>query len=134
VNALARIFADFDAQPAAVAPQRAAAQALRAHSLPTRHDENWRYANLRALEGVRRFLPEPVSRLAPALAAVPPPLPGVERLVYLDGRLDPERSGAALAKLTRLPADKRRSRSKRRATVDSGCSRACSPRSHWRCG
>ncbi len=54
MSALARILEDFEAQPAPAAARLAAAQALREHSLPTRHDENWRYANLRALEGVRR--------------------------------------------------------------------------------
>jgi Fe-S cluster assembly protein SufD len=103
VSALARILEEFEAQPPPAPPQRAAAQALREHSLPTRHDENWHYANLRALEGVQSFRPGPPP--SPAAPPLPPALDGYERLVFVDGRLDPVRSGAALGKLTRMPVD-----------------------------
>jgi Fe-S cluster assembly protein SufD len=106
MSALARILADFDAQPAPPAARRSAAQALREHSLPTRHDENWRYANLRALENVRQFLPAPAPEPASALPALPPPLPGYERLVFIDGRLHQGASAAALGRLTQLPAER----------------------------
>lgn len=106
MSALARILEDFGSQPSPPAAQRAAAQALREHSLPTRRDENWRYANLRALESVRRFLPEPPPQGSRAVPTLPSTLPGFERLVYLDGRLHPELSASALAKLTQLPADR----------------------------
>jgi Fe-S cluster assembly protein SufD len=89
MKALERILADFGS-PAGTAPARlAAAQALRAHALPTRRDENWRYANLRALEGVHSFLPGPAPTLSPEL---PPALPGYSRLVFIDGRLHPQHS------------------------------------------
>ena len=105
MSALARILEDFGSQSSPLAPQLAAAQALREHSLPTRRDENWRYANLRALESVRRFLPDATPQSVSGRPTLPPTLPGFERLVYVDGRLDPERSASALVKLTRLAAD-----------------------------
>ncbi len=103
MSAVARILEDFDSQPAPAASRLAAAQALREHSLPNRHDENWRYANLRALESVPRYRTDPAHPIAQGLPALPAPLPGFERLVYVDGRLHPEFSAAALDKLTRAP-------------------------------
>ena len=89
MNALERILSEFSS-PAGAAPARlAAAQALRAHALPTRRDENWRYANLRSLEAVRSFLPGPRPTVSPAL---PPALPGFSRLVFIDGSHQPELS------------------------------------------
>jgi Fe-S cluster assembly protein SufD len=105
VSALARILEDFDAQPEPAPSRLAAAQALREHSLPHRHEENWRYANLRALEGIYHYRPEPVHPIAGGLPALPPTLPGFERLVYVDGRLHRALSAAALGKLNRLPED-----------------------------
>ena len=78
---------------AVVAPER------RAHALhrlsqfgwPRAADEHWRYANLRAFEAVPGFAP---AVLAPSAAAgashpgtlqLPPPLPGFERWIYIDG-------------------------------------------------
>lgn len=89
MNALERILSDFGS-PAGAAPARlAAAQALRTHALPTRRAENWRYANLRALEAVRSFLPGPPPTISPAL---PPTLPGFSRLVFIDGHHHPQQS------------------------------------------
>ena len=105
MSALARILEDFDSQPSPPASQRAAAQALREHSLPTRRDENWRYANLRALESVPRFLPDAAPHSVSGLPILPPALPGFERLVYVDGRLHTEYSASALRKLTKLATD-----------------------------
>jgi Fe-S cluster assembly protein SufD len=103
VSAVARILEEFGSRPAPRASQLAAAQALREHSLPNRRDENWRYANLRALEELPRFLPDSIAQEALDLPALPPALPGFERLVFLDGRLHAEASASALSKLTRLP-------------------------------
>ncbi len=105
MSAVARILADFDSQPAPPASRLAAAQALREHNLPDRHEENWRYANLRALESVSHYGPEPAHPIARGRPALPATLPGFERLVYVDGRLDPELSATALGKLTRVPED-----------------------------
>ena len=102
MSAVARILEAFASQPSPVPARQAAAQALREHSLPTRQDENWRYANLRALEGVRQFLPDPEPRPARTLPAMPEPLPGFERLVYIDGHLQREQSATALEKLDGL--------------------------------
>ena len=101
MSALARILEEFGSQPAPLPAQLAAAQALREHSLPTRRDENWRYANLRALDGVARFLPGPGPAQHQALPALPAALPGFDRLVYIDGRLQHQWSATALAKLKR---------------------------------
>ena len=99
MSALERMLAEFAAQPDPAAAQRAAAAALLSGALPTRHDENWHYADLRAIEGVPRFAPEAAA--AAALPALPAPLPGFTRLVLCDGRLD-RASTAALAGTTAL--------------------------------
>ena len=71
------------------AARERAALALEQVGWPSTRDEQWRYANLRALERVASF--QPVSRVAPtataaaALMDLPPPLPGFARLVFLDG-------------------------------------------------
>jgi len=75
-----------------------AAQLLEDQALPDQHSEHWRYANLRALESVRRLLavaPQPVH----VIPALPPPLPGFERLVLVDGRRSLELSSPRLAAL-----------------------------------
>jgi Fe-S cluster assembly protein SufD len=59
-----------------------------AYSLPTNRDENWRYANLRPLA---KASAEPAAP-SPAALDLPPPLPGHERWVFVDGRLDASRS------------------------------------------
>jgi Fe-S cluster assembly protein SufD len=53
-------------------------------ALPTNRDENWRYANLRALARARVDAAPPAVTL-PA-AALPAELPGFERWVFVDGR------------------------------------------------
>ena len=72
---------------------RAGAEALerlRAAGLPARTHEDWRYANLPALDAVPAFasLPAvaPGGAETPALQPLPPPLPGYQRLVLVDGR------------------------------------------------
>jgi Fe-S cluster assembly protein SufD len=90
VTALARILEEFSAQRIAAPARLAAAQALREHSLPTRHDENWHYANLRAIEGVPQFRPGGAPALQAAPLSLPAALPGFERLVFIDGRLHPK--------------------------------------------
>jgi Fe-S cluster assembly protein SufD len=90
----ARILEDF-ANAAHVLPsaahaqgtRRAAIEALEAKGLPSSREENWRYANLRSLERVR-FLPTPrtpATPAAPPAIALPAPLPGVARYVFIDG-------------------------------------------------
>jgi Fe-S cluster assembly protein SufD len=70
-----------------------AATALQALGLPVARDEDWRYANVRALDAIPDFRPAAVIPPAapPAAAlALPHALPGFERLVYLGGQLQPE--------------------------------------------
>ena len=61
METLERILADYAEH--GVADGAAAAGALRARGLPAARDENWRHANLRALQRVPGF--------APATAAAP---------------------------------------------------------------
>ena len=65
------------------ARQRAAVELTRL-GWPSARDEHWRYANLRAFERVAQFRPPTaVSSESPTL---PAPLPGFERLLFVDGR------------------------------------------------
>jgi Fe-S cluster assembly protein SufD len=94
----ARIAEDFAATQA-VAPaaahsrRRAAFEVLHTAGLPTTRDENWKYANLRALERLR-FVPAAAADAAPQAASLPAPLAGFSRYVFVDGRFAPERSAA----------------------------------------
>jgi Fe-S cluster assembly protein SufD len=114
VSALERLLGEFAAQGAPSGARAAAAAALRAHGLPTRRDENWHYADLRALEGVAQFrstpaLPPPVARGAtaplPALPELPEPLAGYTRLVFVDGLLSQGWPPQQTPGLTRLPLE-----------------------------
>jgi Fe-S cluster assembly protein SufD len=108
---LDRIVRDYEAV-AAQLPDTAVTRAARARAMqelsrlgwPKVSDEQWRYTNLRAFERVPAFRPAVLSRgsgsdvtarAADAARSVelPPPLPGFERLVYVDG----VRAGAAAA-------------------------------------
>jgi Fe-S cluster assembly protein SufD len=89
MSALERILSDFGAAVGGAPARLAAAELLRTHALPTRREENWRYANLRSLESVRSFLPATAPTVSPAL---PPALPGFSRLVFVDGRHHPHYS------------------------------------------
>ncbi len=60
--------------------------------MPSARDENWKYANLRALERLSFASPLPLSATerAATLARVPPALPEIWRVVLLDGlQIDP---------------------------------------------
>jgi Fe-S cluster assembly protein SufD len=103
MSALERMLEEFAAQPEPAAAQRAAAAALRAGALPTRHDENWHYADLRTMEGVSSFAPAAAADAA--VLPLPAPLPGFTRLVLCNGRLHPAsvQALAATTALQRLP-------------------------------
>ena len=76
---------------AADAPERAgrrrSLEALLEQGLPTSRDENWRYSSLRMLEKARFAPPAMRTRVAPS--ALPGPIAGYLRYVFVDGRLDP---------------------------------------------
>jgi len=109
-TALAARIAEEYAAASAELPAGVVSAARRAHAvkmlcaqgLPATREENWRYANLRALERVR-FAPP--STQAPAAAPVkpvahaelPPPIEGYVRQTYVDGIFAPELSSAARA-------------------------------------
>ncbi|MFO1401299.1 MAG: hypothetical protein U1F30_08835 [Steroidobacteraceae bacterium] len=92
METLERILADFAAHGAA--DGAAAADTLRAlRGLPLARDENWRHANLRALQRVPGFAAAPAAApqlpdaaAAPGAASLPEPLEGFERLVLRNGR------------------------------------------------
>jgi Fe-S cluster assembly protein SufD len=67
-------------------------EALRTQGLPTTRDENWKYANLRALER-QRFLPVGPQDI-PAGALLPAPIEGFSRYVFIDGMFVPRLSAA----------------------------------------
>lgn len=104
MSVLERMLAEFGSQPAPGPRQAAAAQALREAALPTRREENWHYANLRALDGLPRFAPGAavVEAGAAGLLALPDPLPGHARLVLRGGRVQPGSAPTDTATLTRL--------------------------------
>jgi Fe-S cluster assembly protein SufD len=88
---LDRILHDFESA-AAQLPAQVVSQQARQHAAaelgrlgwPSARDEHWRYANLRAFDRIGSFRSPPgVSTQEPAL---PDPLPGFERLVFVDGR------------------------------------------------
>ena len=77
--------------------RRRAIEALTARGLPSAREENWKYANLRALERVRfapPAAPTPAQAIAPQL---PPRLEGYERHVFIDGAYVAELSAPAAA-------------------------------------
>lgn len=72
---------------------------------PSARDEQWRYTNLRALDRIVAFAPDTAAAPAsarpdlPGLPALPPALPGFERLIYVDGRLVSGSHGSRVADL-----------------------------------
>jgi Fe-S cluster assembly protein SufD len=85
---------------------------LSVQGLPATRDENWRYANLRALERVR-FAPQsaqPASTDGEApfsAAALPAPIAGYVRHTFVDGVFAPELSSALRSSETVAPARER---------------------------
>jgi Fe-S cluster assembly protein SufD len=88
VETLARILAEYASD--GVADAAAAAAELRARGLPVTRDENWRHANLHALQHVPGFAAAGTGAVEPGMP-LPEPLAGFERLVLHNGR----RVGAA---------------------------------------
>src|SRR6266446_9757310 len=87
------------------ARRRAALAALTASGLPTSRDENWKYANLRPLEGLR-FAPATPAQPG-AATDLPAAIPGFARYVFVDGAFAPALSAAlhaTAAALTPLAA------------------------------
>jgi len=84
---------------AGVTRRRAALEALLQSGLPTSREENWRYANLRALERAS-FAPTPTAAGDERAwrALLPPPVPGFTRILVVDGVRDAAaRTGAEAA-------------------------------------
>jgi Fe-S cluster assembly protein SufD len=93
----AALLASLPAEVAAPERHRAALESLVSLGLPTVRDDAWKYANLRPLERAR-FAPAPRAvpgtGIAPVDPALPAPLPGFDRYVIVDGRLDRDASAA----------------------------------------
>jgi Fe-S cluster assembly protein SufD len=85
-----------DSLPSAVMGRerrRGALEALAAHGLPTSRDENWKYANLRALERVRFTPADPASGQQVVTAdKLPSPVQAYARYTFVDGTFVPELS------------------------------------------
>jgi Fe-S cluster assembly protein SufD len=88
-----RIVSEYAATPAAAAAARQRTlAALEARGLPTSHDENWKYANLRVLER-QRFVP--VAAPDESVAPLPAAIDGFSRYVFIDGHFAAQLSAAA---------------------------------------
>src|SRR5882672_1692338 len=107
MSALERMLGEFAALGAQAGARDAAVAALRAHGLPTRRDENWHYADLRALEGLAQFRPATPARhgATPPLPELPEPLDGFTRLVFVDGALSGSWPLRNPTGVTRLPTE-----------------------------
>lgn len=93
----ARRLDELASDPGLAPARRALLQSTLAAGLPTGRDENWRYANLRALDR-QPFGPAAApgaEALRAAAAALPPPLDAHVRLVLVDGLLCRELSSPA---------------------------------------
>jgi Fe-S cluster assembly protein SufD len=92
MDTLTRIFSDYEAagDPSATA----SAEEFRSLGLPTQRDENWRYVNVRALDHVPAYAPAPGAVPDNLAQLLPPPLPGFERLVLVNGRYSAAHSTA----------------------------------------
>ncbi len=80
----------------ALARRRSALNRLQTTGLPGTRDENWKYASLRGLERLR-FLPAPAGATATPDSALPAPVAGFTRYVFVDGRYAPALSAPAAA-------------------------------------
>lgn len=112
-TALATRIADEYAAAAAQLPARVVSAARReravrilsAQGLPATRDENWKYANLRALERVR-FAPQSAqpapatAATTPCAAALPAPIEGYVRFTFIDGVFARELSSDARSEAT----------------------------------
>ena len=83
---LRSVAAELPGDTAVQAARARAAARLNELGWPSTRDEQWRYANLRAFERLDAFRPRNVAAtLDPA--DLPPPVPGFDRLIFVDGRL-----------------------------------------------
>ena len=120
---LDRIVRDYEAVAARL-PDAAVTREARGHAMrelsrlgwPKPTDEQWRYTNLRAFERVPAFRPAVLAETADAPAGdaaatpaleLPPPLPGFERLVYVDGVRQGAGATAAAMSGPHWPAEQR---------------------------
>jgi Fe-S cluster assembly protein SufD len=80
--------------PAARAHRHDALRSLLTRGLPTQRDENWRYANLRALEKANFTPAAAAAAVGISMAELPAPIAGFTRFVFVDGQFAPQLSGA----------------------------------------
>jgi Fe-S cluster assembly protein SufD len=105
---LDRILKDFASVagvlPDSVVPYEARARAaaeLSRLGWPSARDEQWRYANLRAFERIEQFRSPPAHE--EHIPALPDPLPGFERLLFIDGRRSVAATGAGASYIPHIP-------------------------------
>jgi Fe-S cluster assembly protein SufD len=88
MQTLERIFSEYrhwqDGHPPETR-RRSAAEQLRELGLPGVRDEQWRYANLRALDQVPDFAPAAPAAPSALVPALPEPVPGFARLIFNNG-------------------------------------------------
>ena len=99
--------------------RRAALGALTRAGLPTSRDENWKYANLRALERLR-FAPPAALPGAHSLAGLPAPIADFSRYVFVDGCFAPQLSSASRAAFADLASAPPQARDGARTQRGSG--------------
>jgi Fe-S cluster assembly protein SufD len=92
------------AEGPAQARRRSALQLLQATGLPGTRDENWKYASLRGLERLR-FQPAPADATATPDTALPAPVAGFSRYVFVDGRFAAALSAPPAGGFTPLSQD-----------------------------
>ncbi|MFI4914273.1 MAG: SufB/SufD family protein [Steroidobacterales bacterium] len=106
MNTLDRILHDCELAAPPQESRRRAARQLAERGLPSAREEDWRYANLRALDAVASFRPSASAMpavLAPEL--LPPAIPGFARLTYLNGRLHAPASTSAAPMVETTPIE-----------------------------
>jgi Fe-S cluster assembly protein SufD len=104
MQTLDRIFSEYRSWQDGRPPEtrrHSAAEQLRELGLPGARDEQWRYANLRALDQVQAFVPAAAATLAPGL---PEPVPGFARLLFINGQPPSDLAAALPAGVSLLPA------------------------------
>ena len=120
MNVLDRVLDEYAARPdsARSAARAAAAAALRENGLPSRRDENWHYANLRALDAVAAPAPSDLPNFI--LARYPDALEGFSRMVFRNGSRSGSRPWPAFAGVTPMPFEEAVARDAPSAFVRSG--------------
>lgn len=85
--------------------RRQALQRFAAQGVPTHRDENWRYANLHALDHLKFAPSGPADSTDGAIGALPASINGYQRYVFVDGHFAPALSAPATSAVSFGPAN-----------------------------